>query len=131
MKLRIRGNSVRIRLTRGEVARLGSGETIEQTTEFSKTDRFISSIGSSPNITMASAELAAGRINVLFPSEQIESWWNSDVVSVTSDQPIESGRSLQILVEKDFQCLHSRQEENSDSYPNPREGVTISDAGRT
>lgn len=123
MKLRIRGNSVRVRLTRSEVARLGAGETVEQITEFAKNVRLISSIGPSPIITTARAEFTAGRISVLLPSEQIDSWANSDMVSLEANQPIENDRSLQILVEKDFQCLHSPQEENADAYPNPREGT--------
>jgi hypothetical protein len=35
MKLRIRGNSIRLRLSRGEVARIAAGEGVEERTELS------------------------------------------------------------------------------------------------
>lgn len=34
MRLRIKGNSLRLRLTRSEVARLSVGEPVEESTEF-------------------------------------------------------------------------------------------------
>jgi hypothetical protein len=41
-------------------------------------------------------------------------------VSLEGDLPLDSGQSLHILVEKDFECLHSANETGADAFPNPR-----------
>jgi len=120
MKLRIRGNSVRVRVTKGETARLGAGEKVEQITEFSRDQRLVSCVEPSPHVSLATAEFAGGQIRVVLPLAQVRTWAGSDAVSIEASQPIDSGQSLQILIEKDFECLHSKNDENADAFPNPR-----------
>jgi len=62
MKLRIRGNSVRIRVTRGETALLGAGEKVEQTTEFGGGERLISSVELSSQAASVTAEFSSNSI---------------------------------------------------------------------
>ena len=45
----------------------------------------------------------------------------SDRVGISGDQPLESGKRLSILIEKDFQCLHGDEARDPDAYPNPLE----------
>jgi hypothetical protein len=120
MKLRICGNSVRIRVTRTETARLGAGEAVEQMTEFPGKHRLISTVEPSPHASSVTAAFADGKISIVVPLAQARTWAGSDAVSIEAAQPIDSGQSLQILIEKDFQCLHSKAEENADAFPNPR-----------
>ena len=119
MKLRIRGNSVRVRLTRSEVARLGAGERVEQTTQFSKAASLKSSVESTARVAAPLVEFGDSTLCVLLPTEQVREWATSDQVTIDAKQDAGSGMLLQILVEKDFECIHSRAEGNADAYPNP------------
>lgn len=121
MKLRIRGNSVRIRLTRSEVDRLGSGERVEQTTQFSMVASLKSSVESTPRVAAPLVEFAGSTLCVLLPTDQVRRWATSDQVTIDATQDAGAGALLQILVEKDFECIHSRAEGNTDAYPNPNE----------
>jgi len=119
MKLRIRGNSIRVRLARNEVASLGRGEKVEQTTEFSADSRLVSSVESAA-VLEPSATFDAGRISLILPADAVAAWADTELVSIEGVQLITGGRELAILVEKDFECLHSVEEGNSDAFPNPR-----------
>ena len=120
MKFRIRDNSIRVRLTRSEVARLATGERLEQTTEFSPTAGLVSSVEFSPRVAVPTASLAGSRLSLLLPADQVKRWASSDQVSIVGEQSIAAGRSLQLLVEKDFESSHTRAEGSTDYFPNPR-----------
>jgi len=119
MKLRIRNNSIRVRLTRSEVARLATGERVEQATGFSAATRLVSSVELSSQIAVPSASFDGTRVSVLLPLAQVTEWANSAQVSIQAQQHIAADSVLQILVEKDFECMHSRAEGNTDTFPNP------------
>jgi hypothetical protein len=61
-----------------------------------------------------------GEVEVSVPEPMAHNWTNSDVVSLRSGQPGQPGEGLEIIVEKDFQCLHKGEEaKDPDAYPNP------------
>lgn len=120
MKLRIRNNSVRIRVTRSEVACLIEGKRVEQATLFSPLSSLISSIEASTGVAVPTATFDGRRVALSIPLWQIQQWAQSDQVSIEASQTIGSNTTLQLLVEKDFECLHSRAEGDDDAYPNPR-----------
>ncbi|HMO25731.1 MAG TPA: hypothetical protein PKB10_05630 [Tepidisphaeraceae bacterium] len=120
MKLRLFQNTVRWRLTQSEVGRLGEGRTLEQATWFSETDRFVSRIVPIPGPS-ARATCTAGVIELLLPAERIAPWaTDPSEVSIRIQQPIDAERCLEILVEKDFECLHPEPGAPGDTFPNPR-----------
>lgn len=121
MKLRIRDNSVRVRLTQSEVARLAVGERIEQVTEFAGGARLISSVESAAKLSAGRAVYENNCVGVMLPAEMVKRWAESEEVSIEAEQRNEDGGCLKILIEKDFECLHSRAEGDSDAYPNPRQ----------
>jgi hypothetical protein len=62
-------------------------------------------------------------IRVLLPLEMAQQWADSDEVSLSLNRADDSGPSL--LVEKDFQYLHSDERnpsDDADSFPNPLAG---------
>ena len=120
MKFRIYGNHLRVRLTRGEVARLGAGQKIVQTTNFSILSKFITSVEPSAQVTVASATFDGDHLAVILPLTQVELWANSTQVGIEANQRIDADQSLRILVEKDFECLHKEDEQTPDAFPNPR-----------
>jgi hypothetical protein len=119
MKLRIHGNSVRFRLTQGEVLKLAEGHAIEQVTEFSASSRLVTHIESSRDVDRSTAAFENNRLTLRLPIDLVRQWAKTDQVGIEVDQPIDDSRSLYVLVEKDFDCLHSQAEENIDTFPNP------------
>ena len=121
MKLRIRGNSIRLRLKRGEVESLAAGNKLVEETEFPGT-AFSYSLELSDNEDMV-ASFDAGRIEVSMPREIIPEWADTDLVTLYSEQDLSGNGKLEILVEKDFSCLepghHRNCEDDQDTYPHP------------
>jgi hypothetical protein len=62
------------------------------------------------------------RIAIVLPAERTRRWAESSEVGIESVQDVGGGEVLHLLVEKDFQCLHSKQERIADAYPNPTNG---------
>ena len=60
------------------------------------------------------------RIRVTLPRAVAERWQEPDEVSIRGEQELPGGERLKILVEKDFQCLVPREDEDqSGLFPNP------------
>ena len=119
MKLRLRGNSVRVRLTRAEVAALGNGQTVSQITAFSPTDQLVSSTGASEGAKTPGAAFVDGAVRIVLPLAQARHWAHSEEVTLSAAQPVGAGESLALVIEKDFECLH-HPDESVDAFPNPR-----------
>jgi hypothetical protein len=126
MKLRIRGNSVRLRLTRTEVDRLAAAGQVSDSVCFGA-ERCL---GYRVTADAASPELKAvygtDLIDVRVPAARVAAWARSNSeVSIEGDQVLSDadGDSLRILVEKDFACLQPRAgEDDSDMFAHPAEG---------
>lgn len=121
MKLRIRGNSIRLRLKRGEVESLAAGNKLIEETEFPGTV-FSYSLELSDNEDMVSS-FDNGRIEISMPREIIPEWADTDLVTLYTEQELPGDGKLEILVEKDFTCLepghHRNCEDDQDTYPHP------------
>lgn len=116
MKLRIRENSIRLRLTKSEVAEFGEKGLIENRTEFGKTV-FIYALKSSDSAQNLQAIFENGRIEIVVPKVVKENWTKTEEVGILGE--IES---LKILIEKDFACLTLREDEDeSDAFPHLKE----------
>src|SRR5687767_12406856 len=119
MKLRIRGDSIRLRLTQGEVAALAENGLVEESTAFGPgtEQRFGYAIGFGGSTL--GAELSNGQLRVLVPADVARAWVSGDAVGLESVQDAGDGRTLRILVEKDFACLTKRpDEDDTDAFPN-------------
>lgn len=125
MKLRIRGNSLRFRLTQGELSRLLTEGKVSESVHFysSSADLLTYSVEVCHNVTQVAAQFENGQILVTFPAHLIESWAAStNQVGIESMQPANQERGLRIVIEKDFQCLQPRSEEDeSDNFPHPQQ----------
>jgi len=120
VKLRIRDNSVRLRLQRGEVNALCDVGSVTAHTGFPGGGVLRYSIECAPLGKQAEAILADNSITVRLPELLVHSWARSTQVSITGEQQLDDGTVLQILVEKDFACLAPRAgEDQSDMYPHP------------
>jgi len=122
MKLRIRGNSLRLRLSRGEVAELAERGRVDDGIAFGSEPeaRLGYGIVCSDDASALSARYGAATIVVTLPRSVARTWAASDEVSLEAEQPIGGGEVLRLLVEKDFACLQPRTgEDDGDAFPNP------------
>lgn len=120
MKLRIKGNSIRLRLTRGEVEQFGKAGLVEETVEFGPgAPGFVYALQAVPNGPKASAKFRENRLAVLVSRKEADQWVNSDAVGIESDDGVP-----RILIEKDFACLAPRPgEDESDAFANPAQAA--------
>ena len=77
---------------------------------------------SSPATVKPEAHISNNVLTVRVPKMDIEQWAASQQVSIRSDQLLDDGEQLRILIEKDFQCLAPRDEDESDMFPHPNAG---------
>ena len=118
MKLRIRGNSIRLRLTKSEVDQFHSTGDVSETVNFGESVmRYSLRTG---DVETLAAEFRDGELRIIVPREKVEVWTGSEQVGIEGDQPVGDGQELHILIEKDFECLAERPgEDDSDAFPNP------------
>lgn len=121
MKLRIRGNSVRLRLTRSEVEAFGKTGSVVEQTHFAAGGVMEYGLEAVADLAACTATFDGRAIRVLAPKPAVERWVNSDDVAVaTSAAGTQDGHALTVLIEKDFACLTERPgEDDSDAYPHP------------
>ena len=123
MKLRIRDNSVRLRLMRAEVDTLRDQGLVTAATSFPGGRTFRYSVESSPASVNPAAFFSDNQVTVRLPETVVLAWANSEQVSMAGEQVLDDGETLKILVEKDFVCLTGRDDEDeSDMYPHPSAG---------
>ncbi len=119
MKLRIRGNSIRLRLTQSEVETINNVGKVEEKTEFPNGQSFIYSLLVAENLKEISANFSDGKMQIILPKSVAENWANSDEVGISGEAD-----SLKIIVEKDFKCLTPRAgDEDTDTFPHPKEST--------
>lgn len=120
MKLRIRDNSVRLRLMRGEVETLREQGIVSARTGFPGGREFRYEVESSPANVTPAAFFSDNVLTVRLPEATVLAWATTEQVSIEGDQVLVDGENLRILVEKDFVCLTGRDDEDeSDMYPHP------------
>ena len=101
MKLRIRGNSVRFRLLRGEVDTLVEKGFISEETKVSPGPEgtFYYGVIISDEAVDIDAKFEGGRIMIILPRGIAKEWSEGDGVGIEG-----SRNGLDILVEKDLAC---------------------------
>jgi len=125
MKLRIKGNSLRLRVTRPELDQFMSEGRIEETIFFTPDDR--SRLTYSLEHTAASpiptVRFVPPLLEIRIPTAQAQNWSLGDDVGISATIDLGPKGSLNLLLEKDFACLQGSEEENRDAFPNPNADV--------
>ena len=135
MKMRIEGHAIRFRLNRKDVAELAGAGQILESVEFAPPgdQRLVYAIKVEPTLSAVAADY--GRKNHSTPatsaSERIA---RAERIGLDGEQTLGCGRMLRILVEKDFQCLHTGNgraegEIDHEAYPNPLANANRQKAG--
>lgn len=119
MKIRIKGNSVRFRLTKTEVKSLCERGIAREKTAFNESN-FIYAVKVSDKYDNLHASFLNLGIILFLPKELIRDWYLNDQVGFYHTQTLEEGQKLELKLEKDFACMDETMQDQSDNYPNPK-----------
>jgi len=119
MKIRIKGNSIRFRLTQTEVKQLSETGSITESTEFG-TAKFQYQVKLTPSVKNLAASYSNDEIVMMVPETDGKNWFHNDIIGFENTMELPEGKELYLLLEKDFTCLENRSEDQSDNYPNPK-----------
>lgn len=123
MKLRIKGDSLRLRLSQGEVRQLDESGAVEDRVRFGGGATFVYRLRRDPRVPAIEASYSNGAVEVRLPDGAAKDWCNSQQVTLARSTDVAPGVELRIVVEKDFACLTPREgEDETDNFPNPSTG---------
>ncbi len=123
MKLRMKDNSLRIRITQSELNRLTHEGEIKACTRLGPDPTQVFHYGL--RLDEKQKELGVNyHCNVLMvtiTASMMAEWKEDDKVGFDAAFDIGDGAYLQIVIEKDFKCLHpgKNREPELDNYPHP------------
>ena len=121
MKIRIKGDSLRLRLTQTDVRTLTDVGAVADEMQVAPGVAFRYSLHAADTEALT-ATLDGAALTVLIPRAWVGPWMQSDTVGFEGVVPAGDGRTLGILVEKDFACLDEGRDE-ADAFPNPNATV--------
>jgi hypothetical protein len=112
MKIRIKGNSIRYRLTKSDVEHFAREGYIEEIVEFGlQSLRYALKRDAGHDLA---ADFEHNKITIYMPEAMAAEWTSTDRVGFEK-----CDARIYLLVEKDFKCLDNVAEDQSDHYPNP------------
>lgn len=122
MKLRIRGNTIRLRLSKGEVQKFKEIGHIKDQIQFGiEAGQQLTYTLVKADVPKLQCELKDNTIQVFVPTELAYAWVNTELVGMEHLVSIDEKNQLRILIEKDFKCLHVRiNEDEKDAFPHPK-----------
>lgn len=112
MKIRIKGDSIRYRLTKSEVERFAAEGIIKEETHFA--GRVLSYVLQRVNADVITAQFVNDTITLFMPAAMANEWTSTERVGFDNELG-----TLSLYIEKDFKCLDNVAEDQSDNYPNP------------
>lgn len=124
MKLRIKGDSLRLRISPSEMRTFLEKGRIEDTIHFGAAhDARLTYALEHGSVNQISVRYEAAEAAVVIPTTQARAWADGDDVGIYGSVPAGSA-SLEVSIEKDWACLSGSEAENTDTFPNPHEGET-------
>ena len=121
MKLRIEGNSIRMRLRKSEIELFEKNKTVNDALNLGNSI-FVYSIEMSKKNEITS-QLSSQELKVFIPELLAEKWINSSLVSLEN-----KFQDCNILIEKDFKCTsiscEESQKNQSDFFENPKQNAS-------
>ena len=117
MKLRIRGNSIRFRISITELETLSSGLALRESTNFGDTELVYAV--QPADCRQMSATFENNTITLMLPTRFIADWSANNVVGFEEMFSVGNKQTLKLLIEKDYKCLDVSTEDQSDFFDNP------------
>lgn len=119
MKLRVQDNSIRMRLNRREVSQFATEGRVEARIEFAGNRKLSYVLERAEGLHMQAA-FEGDCIHVRVPAPLAIEWTTTDEVVIRQRQTLAGGGVLDIVIEKDFQCMHSGSDgPDPEAFPNP------------
>ncbi len=117
MKLRVHGDSVRLRLSQAEVAQLAETGVVESATHVAP-GAALAVMLRAEDIRQPTASLDGSALTVAVSRADVAVWAEDDREGLYGEQSAGDGRTLQVAVEKDYACDH-RETGAHDTFPRP------------
>jgi hypothetical protein len=125
MKLRIKGNAVRYRITQSELAKLITDGRVEDTVHLGpgEESKFTYTLEQSEDLSATTLQYRSTAMTIVIPSQDAQKWAHSNEVGIYASIDLGLRGELNLLVEKDFACLDLSDADNLDTFPNPHLGA--------
>ncbi len=117
MKVRIKGNSVRYRLSKSEVDKFGELGVLNETTE-TLGETFCYQLLRAP-VDFLSVHFHQNTLTFSVPQHIAQEWVQTEEIGYQHKLQLPNGKEVFLLLEKDFVCIDNTFEDQSDNYPNP------------
>ena len=122
MKLRIKGPTLRLRLSQGEIRTLLEEGLVEERVPFGSGVDLVYRLRADAAADGITASFRNGILEIRVPEANAREWCTTELVTLAHEQALPAG-SLRITLEKDFACLAPREgEDDSDNFPHPQAG---------
>ena len=119
MKQRICGDSIRLRLKRGEIPEVAAGKGVVEETHFPGS--VLTCRLDVSDYTDFEVGFADGNLVVSLPASKLAGWAMTDEVSSAATQSLSDNTTLTVLIEKDFACLDPEHrcdhEDDAETFP--------------
>ena len=112
MKIRIKGNSLRYRLTKTDISKFSENGYVEDAIDFG--NQTLTYALQQNQLNNLSVVFEQNKITLFMPATMAVEWNNTDRVGFEY-----LDNDIYLLIEKDFKCLDTVAEDQSDNYPNP------------
>ncbi len=123
MKLRILGDSLRLRLSQGDVKTFSETGRVEEVIHFGPGARMTYALEHGEGVERLEASYQGSEVTVRMPTSMARGWADTEEVTLKADQALEGDAALSLLVEKDFKCAIPRPgEEDYDGFEHPTGG---------
>jgi len=121
MKIRIKDNSIRFRLSATDLKTLRKKGKVESKCAFGTSQVFKYSVVSNKkgNSEFLCVDLKKNHIKIELAASDVKDWIKSDLEGFDAEMDNGTKDGLYVLIEKDWKCLKPRDEDESDLFPNP------------
>jgi hypothetical protein len=125
MKIRILGNTIRLRVKMHETEAIMEQGMIEEVVDFgpAEADKLRFQLWKGEDAFMI--EQNGMSVSITVPGSLVETWASTDLVGFQETIATSKGSALTVLIEKDFACLDGDRAEEEGSYENPMMGCKV------
>lgn len=119
MKIRIKNNSVRLRLSKPDLDQFGKEGYIEEKTEFPGST-FTYAIQKLFDGKTLDASFIDQKLTIFVPKHIVQEWTDTDVIGYNHTLSAADNQTLFLLIEKDFKCTDGDTvDDQSEYFDNP------------
>lgn len=116
MKLRTTKNSIRIRIRKSELKTLQNENKISEAINFGGGVALTYFLKVDSSVERLTADFNNNKLVVSIPKNQADEWFQTELVGLEIENPLDNDEQLHILIEKDFPCLDRPEEDKSDTF---------------